>query len=60
MNYREIPEALTFDDVLLVPAKSDVLPAETDTTTRFSRRIRINIPIVSAARWTRSNAPKAA
>jgi IMP dehydrogenase len=59
MNYREIPEALTFDDVLLVPAKSDVLPAETDTTTRFSRRIRINIPIVSAAMDTVTEAAMA-
>ncbi|MBX7222658.1 MAG: IMP dehydrogenase [Blastocatellia bacterium] len=45
----QIPEALTFDDVLLVPAKSDIIPAETDTTTLFSRRIRLNIPILSSA-----------
>jgi IMP dehydrogenase len=43
------PIALTFDDVLLVPQKSEVLPTEVDTTTQFSRRIRLNIPIVSAA-----------
>jgi len=43
------PEGLTFDDVLLVPARSGVLPAEVDTTTRFTRRIRLHIPIVSAA-----------
>jgi len=42
-------EGITFDDVLLVPNKSDVVPAEVDTSTFFSRRIRINIPIVSAA-----------
>ncbi len=59
MTYREIPEALTFDDVLLVPAKSDVLPAETDTTTRFSRRIQVNIPIVSAAMDTVTEAAMA-
>ncbi len=40
---------LTFDDVLLVPAKSEVLPKEVDTTTMLTRGIRINIPIVSAA-----------
>jgi len=45
----QIPEGLTFDDVLLVPARSSVLPAEADTRTRFSRRIELNIPIVSAA-----------
>ncbi|MBL8149071.1 MAG: IMP dehydrogenase [Blastocatellia bacterium] len=46
---KEILEALTFDDVLLKPAYSDVLPAETDTSTKFTRKININIPIVSAA-----------
>src|SRR3990167_6877719 len=43
------PEGLTFDDVLLVPARSGVLPAEADTSTWFTRRLRLNIPIVSAA-----------
>jgi IMP dehydrogenase len=43
------PEALTFDDVLLVPQYSEVHPREVDTSTRFSRRIPLNIPIVSAA-----------
>lgn len=42
------PVALTFDDVLLVPQKTEVLPADVDTTTQFSRRIRLNIPIISA------------
>jgi IMP dehydrogenase len=45
----DIPEALTFDDVSLVPAKSDVLPSEVDTTTRFSRNIPLDIPISSSA-----------
>jgi IMP dehydrogenase len=44
-----IPEGLTFDDVLLMPAKSTVLPAEVDTRTQFTRHIQLNIPIVSAA-----------
>jgi IMP dehydrogenase len=44
-----IPEALTFDDVLLVPAKSAVLPTQVDTQTHLTRNIRLNIPIVSAA-----------
>ena len=41
--------ALTFDDVLLLPAYSEVLPSEVDTTTQVTRRISINIPILSAA-----------
>lgn len=45
----DIPEALAFDDVLLVPAESSVLPAETDTRTRFTREIELGIPLVSAA-----------
>ena len=44
-----IPEGLTFDDVLLVPARSEVLPTEADTRTRLTRQIPLNIPIVSAA-----------
>ncbi len=42
-------EALSFDDVLLIPARSAVLPTEVDVTTRFSRNIPLNIPLVSAA-----------
>lgn len=45
----DLIEALTFDDVLLLPAKSDVIPSETDTTTHFSRRIKLNIPLLSSA-----------
>ena len=44
-----VPLALTFDDVLLVPAKSDIHPNFVDTSTRLTRDIRLNIPIVSAA-----------
>src|SRR5215469_10742001 len=44
-----IPEGLTFDDVLLVPARSEVLPAEAETRTRLTRGISLNIPIASAA-----------
>ena len=46
---KEVRVGLTFDDVVLVPAKSEVLPSEVDTQTRVSRNIAINIPIVSAA-----------
>jgi IMP dehydrogenase len=42
-------EGLTYDDVLLLPAYSEVLPREVDTSTRFSRNIKLNIPIVTAA-----------
>jgi IMP dehydrogenase len=45
----EIREALTFDDVLLVPAASAVLPAQADTSTRATRAIRMNIPLLSSA-----------
>src|ERR671920_1124457 len=45
----DIPEALTFDDVLLVPSRSDVLPAEVDTSTQFTRGITLRIPLCSAA-----------
>ncbi len=44
-----VGEGYTYDDVLLMPAYSEVLPREVDVSTRFSRNIRINIPIVSAA-----------
>ncbi len=44
-----VPEALTFDDVLLLPAKSDVVPATVDTTTRLTRNIELRVPMISAA-----------
>src|SRR5271155_4798805 len=44
-----IPEGLTFDDVLLLPARSDVVPTDTDTRTQLTRKIALNIPVVSAA-----------
>ncbi|HZR28443.1 MAG TPA: IMP dehydrogenase, partial [Terriglobales bacterium] len=44
-----VPEALTFDDVLLLPARSEVVPANADTRTRLSRNITLNIPLISAA-----------
>ena len=46
---RLLGKALTFDDVLLVPAFSQVLPRDTDLSTPLSRRIRLNLPLVSAA-----------
>jgi IMP dehydrogenase len=45
----DMEEGLTFDDVLLVPARSDILPAETDTSTQFTRGIPLRIPLCSAA-----------
>uniref|UniRef100_UPI00286B8455 IMP dehydrogenase n=1 Tax=Hymenobacter sp. TaxID=1898978 RepID=UPI00286B8455 len=44
-----IAEAFAFDDVLLVPAYSSVLPRETDLRTRLTRRISLNIPLIAAA-----------
>src|SRR5437016_9611390 len=49
MIHFPVPEALTFDDVLLLPARSDVVPAQVNTQTRLSRNITLNIPIISAA-----------
>ncbi len=49
MLIEEIKEGLTFDDVLLVPAYSDILPSETDTRTVFSRGIELQIPLCSSA-----------
>src|SRR5256714_3461092 len=49
MIHFPVPEALTFDDVLLLPARSDVVPATASTQTQLTREISLNIPIVSAA-----------
>ncbi len=49
MNLETIQEGLTFDDVLLVPAQSDVVPNSVDTRTWLTRKIGLNVPIVSAA-----------
>ena len=54
-----IQEALTFDDVLLKPAASSVLPGQTDTRTRLTRTIDLRIPLVSAAMDTVTEAPMA-
>jgi IMP dehydrogenase len=49
MNEGPISEALTFDDVLLLPGKSSVLPTEVDTRTNFTRKLPLNIPLASSA-----------
>jgi IMP dehydrogenase len=49
MIHFPVPEALTFDDVLLLPARSDVIPTQASTQTQLTRNISLNIPIVSAA-----------
>src|SRR2546423_11209945 len=49
MIHFPVPEALTFDDVLLLPGRSDVVPAQADTRTQLSRNIALNIPVISAA-----------
>ncbi len=48
MQYEELREGLTFDDVLLLPQESDVLPHQCDVSTMLSRRIRLNIPLVAS------------
>ena len=51
MNASEkfVKTGLTFDDVLLIPAESSVLPADVDLHTHLTRKIRLNIPVMSAA-----------
>src|SRR5499427_8846758 len=49
MPLDELREGLTFDDVLLVPAASEILPRDTDVSTQLTRTIRLNIPLLSAA-----------
>jgi IMP dehydrogenase len=49
MIHFPVPEALTFDDVLLLPARSEIVPASANPQTELSRNIRLNIPIISAA-----------
>ena len=49
MNNKSIQHSLTFDDVLLLPRKSDILPKDTDISTYLTRRIKLNIPLISAA-----------
>src|SRR5262249_40940121 len=55
----QIQEALTFDYVLLKPAASSVLPGQTDTRTRLTRTVQLNIPLMSAAMDTVTEAPMA-
>jgi len=49
MDPRELEEGFTFDDVLLVPAESEIIPRDADVATQLSRHIRLNIPLASAA-----------
>ena len=54
-----ISEGLAFDDVLVIPSYSDVLPSEVETSTNFSKNIKLNIPIVSSAMDTVSESSMA-
>jgi IMP dehydrogenase len=58
-NKKIIGEAITYDDVLLIPAKSSVLPRETNLCTRLTRHIELNIPLLSAAMDTVTEAEMA-
>ena len=49
MLQEKIKEGLTFDDVLILPARSNILPSETDVSTKLSQNIDLSIPILSAA-----------
>jgi len=59
MRENDIPHGLTFDDILLLPAKSDILPKDVDTRTQLTTSITINIPLVSAAMDTVTEASMA-
>ena len=59
MALMEIPLGLTFDDVLLRPAQSDIIPNQADTSTRLTREIALNIPVVSSAMDTVTEADMA-
>ena len=58
-NPKIIGEGLTYDDVLLVPDYSELLPSQVDISTKFTRNIRLNIPIVAAAMDTVTEAKMA-
>ena len=49
LSTKFLGESLTFDDLLVVPAYSEVLPREVDISTQLTRNLRINVPIISAA-----------
>ena len=55
----DIPLGLTYDDVLLRPAESDILPSMADTRTRLTREIALNIPVISSAMDTVTEADMA-
>src|SRR5512142_2145984 len=59
LNRDDLREALTFDDVLLVPGESAVLPKSVETVTRLTRNIQLHIPLVSAAMDTVTEAQMA-
>ena len=63
MEHKIIHEGVTFDDVLLIPDYSDVTPDKADISTRLTRNIRLNVPLVSAPMDTvtvfRSSRPRA-
>ena len=48
MKDKVVGEGITFDDLLLIPGRSSVLPRDVDTSTRLTRNIRLNIPLISA------------
>ena len=55
----KVVEGLTFDDVLLIPQKSEVIPRDIDLTTHLTQKIKLNIPLISAAMDTVTEAPLA-
>ena len=56
MLSNQIREGLTFDDVLLIPRKSDILPKEVDVSVQLTKKIRLSIPLISAAMDTVTDA----
>ena len=58
-SHRSIPDGLTYDDVLLVPGRSDIVPTSVNTVTNITARLKLSVPLISAAMDTVTEAPMA-
>ena len=58
-SHRSIPEGLTYDDVLLVPGRSDIVPTSVNTVTNITAHLKLSVPLLSAAMDTVTESPMA-